>query len=90
LDWPKITKAIREIWEGDWETLAAARGNGALAAAFFLGPRHAGLRLREMGELAGGLEYPAVYAAIARFQKRLKIDRELQQKLKKVAKTLRN
>jgi hypothetical protein len=42
-----------------------------------------------MGELAGGLEYPAVHAAIARFQKRLKIDRELQQKLKKVAKTLR-
>jgi hypothetical protein len=46
-------------------------------------------RLREMGEFAGGLEYPAVHAAIARFQKRLKIDRELQQKLKKVAKTLR-
>ena len=42
-------------------------------------------RLREMGELAGGLKYPAFHAAIARFQKRLKIDREL----KKVAKTLR-
>jgi hypothetical protein len=42
-----------------------------------------------MGELVGGLEYPAVHAAIARFQKRLKIDRELQQKLKRVAKTLR-
>jgi hypothetical protein len=44
---------------------------------------------RNGGKLAGGLEYPAVHTAIARFQKRLKIDRELQQKLKKVAKTLR-
>ena len=35
----------------------------------------------EIGELAGGLEYPAVHAAIARFQKRLKTDRELQQTL---------
>jgi len=32
---------------------------------------------QEMGELAGGFEYPAVNAAIARFKKRLKIDREL-------------
>jgi hypothetical protein len=83
LDRPKITNAIRETWGEDRETLTAARGNGALAAAFFLGQSSAGLRLREIGELAGGLEYPAVHAAIARFQKRLKIDRELQQKLKR-------
>jgi hypothetical protein len=35
-----------------------------------------------MGELAGGFEYPAVNAAIAGFEKPLKIDRELQQKIK--------
>jgi putative transposase len=89
LDWPKITKAIGEVWGQDWDALAAARGNGALPAAFFLAQRYAGLRLREMGELAGGLEYPAVNAAIVRFEKRLKIDRELQKKFKRAAKTLR-
>jgi hypothetical protein len=41
-----------------------------------------------MGELAGGFEYPAVNAAIARFEKHLKIDRALQKKIKKVAKEL--
>jgi len=45
--------------------LATARGNGALPAAFFLGQRYAGLWPKEMGDLAGGLEYPAVNAAIA-------------------------
>jgi hypothetical protein len=69
--------------------LATARGNGALPAAFFFGQRYAGLRLKEMGELAGGFEYPAVNAAIARFEKRLKIDRELQKKIKRVAKNLK-
>ena len=54
-----------------------------MPAAFFLPQRYAGLRLKEMGELASGFEYPAVHAAIARFEKRLKIDRELQKKIKK-------
>ncbi len=71
-----------------WDALATARGNGALPAAFLIGQKYAGLRLKEMGQLAGGLEYPAVNAAIARFEKRLKIDRELQKKIKKVAKEL--
>jgi hypothetical protein len=36
-----------------------------------------------MGELAGGFKYPAVNVAIARFEKRLKIDRELSKEIKK-------
>ena len=88
LNWSQIREAIRAVWGQEWDTLAAGRGNGALPAAFFLGQKYAGLRLREMGELAGGVAYPAVGAAIARFEKRLKIDRELQKKLKKVAKGL--
>jgi hypothetical protein len=88
LNWPRITAAIANVWAQGWDALATARANGALPAAFFLGQRYAGLRLKEMGEFAGGLEYPVVNAAIARFEKRLKIVRELQKKIKKVAKEL--
>jgi hypothetical protein len=42
-----------------------------------------------MGDLAGGFEYPAVNAAIARFERRLKIDRHLQKKFKQIAKKLK-
>jgi len=59
-----------------------------LPASFFGGQKCAGLRLKEMGELAGGFEYPAVNASIARFEQRLKIDRELQKTIKRVAKEL--
>ena len=42
-----------------------------------------------MGKLAGGFEYPAVHAAIARFERRLKSDRDLQKKFKKIARKLK-
>jgi hypothetical protein len=48
-----------------------------------------GLRLRELGDLGGGIEYPAVSIAITRIGKRLKIDRGLQKKLKRVAQLLK-
>jgi REP element-mobilizing transposase RayT len=89
LDWPRITEAIARIWRSKWESLSAERGNGALGLAFYLGQRYAGLRLRELGDLVGGVEYPAVSVAITRFEKRLKIDRDLQKKLNQVAKLLK-
>ena len=42
------------------------------------------MRLAELGQAAEGMAYPAVSAAIGRFDKRLKVDRELQRKLKAV------
>jgi hypothetical protein len=38
--------------------------------------------LSDLGNTAGEVDYPAVSAALSRFEKRLKIDRELQRKLK--------
>jgi putative transposase len=89
VNWKNIIEAIAEVWGQRWDALATSRGNGALPAAFFLGQRYAGLRLKEMGELAGGVEYPAVNAAIARFEGRLKSDRDLQKKFKKLARKLK-
>jgi hypothetical protein len=89
LDWPKITDAVAKVWRSKWEVLSSERGSGALGLAFYLGRRYAGLRLRELGDLGGGIEYPAVSIAITRIGKRLKIDRELQMKLKQVSKLLK-
>jgi hypothetical protein len=68
--------------------LKQKRGNGALAVAFLLGQRYAGLRLVELGELGGNVEYPAVSGAISRIEKRLKIDQELQSKVQGVKRML--
>ena len=84
LDWPAICAAVATVWNGDWDDLATVRGNGAVPAALYLGRNFAGMRLAELGQAAEGMAYPAVSAAIGRFEKRLKLDRELQRKLKAV------
>jgi len=81
-DWPTICAAVSEVWKGDWNELSIARGNGALPAAWYLARNFSAMRLGELGRAAGEVTYPAVSAAINRFEKRLKIDRELQRKLK--------
>jgi hypothetical protein len=42
------------------------------------------MRLTDRRKAAGNFSYPAVSAAIGRFEKRLKVDRDLQRKLKAV------
>jgi hypothetical protein len=56
--------------------------------AYYLGQRHGGITLRELGRYVGEVEYPAVSVAIARFEKRLKTDRSVENKLKQVIKLL--
>ena len=72
------------VWKQDWETLAAARGNGALPAAWYLARNFAAMRLAELGSAAGNAAYSAVSMAISRFEKRLKVDRDLQRRIKAV------
>lgn len=83
-DWKAICSAVSTVWKQDWETLAAARGNGALPAAWYLARNFAAMRLAELGSAAGNAAYSAVSMAISRFEKRLKVDRDLQRRIKAV------
>jgi hypothetical protein len=87
VDWGNIIEAITEVWGQQWEALAISRGNGAYRQPSF-GAAVCPLRVEGNG-LACGFEYPAVNAAIARFEKRLKTDRDLQKNFKKIAKKLK-
>jgi len=51
LNWSRITAAIEDVWAQGWDALTTARGNGALPAAFFLGQKSAGLRLKRWANL---------------------------------------
>ena len=89
LDWQTICSAVSTVWKGNWDELAMRRGNGALPAAWYLARHFAGMRLTELGKAAGGAAYPAVSTAIIRFEKRLKVDRDLQRRLKAVCAILK-
>ena len=88
ISWEAISATIGEVWGQDWETLAAGHGNGALGAALYLARKHSYKTLRELGGLAGGMQYPAVTMAIRRLAKRLETDKALARKVKRVEKML--
>jgi putative transposase len=88
LSWEAITSAVSEIWGQDWELLRSGYGHGGLAAALYFGRNHSDRTLRELGELAGGMQYPAVTMAIRRFSERLASDKVLAKKVKRLAKML--
>ncbi|HYY31051.1 MAG TPA: transposase [Chthoniobacterales bacterium] len=82
LTWQEITDAVSRQWGQDWETLRKGHGNGALPAALYLGRQYTDRTLRELGELAGGMQYPAVTMAIRRFAKQLETNKVLASKIK--------
>lgn len=88
LSWQEITSRVSQLLGQDWEKLQAGHGNGALAAALYLGRSYSDKTLRELGEFAGGMQYPAVTMAIRRFAKRLETDRALAKKIKRLEKML--
>lgn len=58
--------------------------------ALYLGRKHCGLGLTELGESVGGLDYRTVSWAISRFGQRLSKDQKLAALAKKVARQIQN
>jgi chromosomal replication initiation ATPase DnaA len=57
-----------------WETFRDRYGDEGRDVALWLGRRHCGLTLRELGAAAGGITYPAVSRAVRAIEQRRKKD----------------
>ena len=55
----------------------------------WLGRRLGRLKLRELGELAGGMDYSAVCQAVSRFARQLERDRRLKRQLDELESRIR-
>lgn len=88
LNWAAITKAVSKTWGQDWDLLQTAYGNSALGAALYFGRNYSDKTLRELGQLAGGMQYPAVTMAVRRFSKRLETDKALAKKVGRLSRML--
>ena len=72
----------------EWEAARDTHRSGALAAALYVSRHYSDHSLRELGQLAGGMEYAAVTVAIRRFEKRLLVDKKLAKRLNHTLKML--
>ena len=78
--WDKIMRAVEaEVGEA-YNEFSPRHGHPGRDIVFHLARERSGLTLREIGELAGGLEYRTVGQSIQRFNERLKKDRSMRKK----------
>ncbi|MBM3833269.1 MAG: hypothetical protein FJ403_08350 [Verrucomicrobia bacterium] len=90
LSWEEVIGAVERVKEENWEEFRDRHGDWGRDMAFWLGRRAGRLRLKQMGELAGGLDYATVGSAISRFGRRLKAEKALAAKLAEAQKHLSN
>ena len=78
--WAKIVRAVESELGEAYDEFASRHGDPGRDIVFYLARERSGLTLREIGELAGGLEYRTVGQSIQRFNERLKKDRSMRKK----------
>jgi hypothetical protein len=70
-EWGQITAALERAKQEKWDEFAQQHGDWGRDAALWLDRKFGRLTLRELGQLVGGIEYPAVAQAVGRFGRRL-------------------
>jgi hypothetical protein len=70
-EWEEIVAAAERVNGAKWMQFRDQHGDWGRDAALWFGRRAGRLRLRELGHLAGGIDYGAAGAAVARFSRRL-------------------
>lgn len=79
--WPEIVSGLERANGESWETFVNRHGDWGRDAALWLGRRSGRLRLAQLGDSAGGLDYAVVSKTISRFTHRLADDAALREQL---------
>jgi putative transposase len=72
-----LVKAVERARGQKWERFRDGYGDWGRDLVLYLGRRECGLKLKELGKSAGGMDYAAVSVAVKRFERRLARDSRL-------------
>jgi REP element-mobilizing transposase RayT len=76
--WEDVVRAVETVRKEAWGEFASQRGNWGRAMVYCLARKYAGMSLREVGDAAGGIKYPAVSQMVKRLEKQMKEDAALE------------
>ena len=74
LPFDRVVAVVAQEKEEPWELFRDRHGDWGRDMALWLGRRHCGLTLTELGLDTGGMSYPAVSEAVRKFERRRKAD----------------
>jgi REP element-mobilizing transposase RayT len=85
---PEIIAAVAKAKGEQWETFRDRHGDWGRDLVLYLGKKGFGIKLRELGEWAGGMNYISVSAAVRRMERRAERDPALTAALNRCRKKL--
>ena len=75
-NWKQVVKAVEALKGEKWDCFRDRHGDWGRDLALLLGRRECGLKLAELGELCGGLDYRTVGTAETKASARVRKHRE--------------
>jgi REP element-mobilizing transposase RayT len=88
--WKQIVRALEKERKERWQDFVSRYGDWGRDAALWLGRRAGRLKLSELAELAGGIDYAAAGTAVSRFARRLAREPALKRMLTRIENRLLN
>ena len=88
--WGEVLSAVEALRGERWEQFRDRYGDWGRDLALYLGRTRCGLKLKELGALAGGIDYVSVSSAVRRFRARLKRDQRCRKLVARALATLHN
>jgi REP element-mobilizing transposase RayT len=88
--WEQVVAAVEKQRGEPWAKFRDRHGDWGRDAVLHLARKRCGLTLRELGELAGGMDYRSVASALAWFERRLREDAALAKRIEKLSRDLQN
>jgi len=88
--WDRVVRVVERLKGERWEVFRDRHKDWGRDLALALGRKCCGMRLAELGVVAGGLDYRTVGWALARFGQRLKEDRRLAELLSEAEAQIKN
>ena len=76
-NWAAVVAIVERLKGEPWAAFRDRRRDWGRDLALYLGRQHCQLKLHQLGELAGGIEYTTVAMAVRRFEKLLARDKKL-------------
>ncbi len=87
--WHDVVVAVEKQRGVSWDEFSVVRGDWGKAAVFYFARKYAGMTLKEVGDAAGGVKYPAVSQLVKRFEKRMNEDRRLRRHVSEIDQMLK-
>ena len=72
-----IKKAVERLKGQKWEHFRDRHGDWGRDLGLYLARKHGGMKLKELGEAVGGMDYASVSATVKRFERRAQRERSL-------------